>query len=456
MPLTASGDTVHAAAGSYTNGTMVSNSSAGRTIKARVAVKGGVTLVADEGSDVTFIVGEPDADPESANSYGMGTNAVRCVHLGKDSRIKGFTLTGGRTWWDTSLYTSSTAFSQVDSSYVGGGVCGTSTGYSETYVEDCVISNNCAYFGGAAAFTRLVRCRVFDNNATSGGGAMYKSGAYGSIINRSRAGTSGATRSAIYQFYDIVGCTIGPDNRYIDSDSYVRALYSGMAASDFHHNLVLGTVDGSLSKTVSYCVFANGRDKYPTNETCIVAKSSDVVVDEDLRPIAGNNPAVDAGALDVISTYAPKLSPYTVDISGEPRVRNGRVDIGALESDPKPWYAKLLDGKGKNITVSVADNMVSNIANGVTLQDGVSVALTWTVPVDGVPRTGHVSVIGGGTLTVTVDGEPYATYAAEDGNAEFRFVPTGRSASMEFSFAGEGSADVFDFSAPIGLAIFFK
>ena len=186
------------------------------------------------------------------------------------------------------------------------------------------------------------------------------------------------------------------------------------------------------------------------------ASVAEVVVDEDLRPIAGKNPAVDAGSLDVISTYAPKLSPYTVDISGEPRVRNGRVDIGALESDPKPWYGKLLDGKGRNITVTAADNMVTNVANGVTLQDGMSVALTWTVPADGVVHTGHVRVTGGGTLTVTLDGEPFATYAEGDGAAEFRFVPTGRGASMEFSFAGEGSADVFDFSAPTGLAIFFK
>ena len=456
MPLTASGDTVHAAAGSYTNGTMVSNSTAGRTVKARVAVKGGVTLVADEGPDVTFIVGESDVDSVSANAYGMGTNAVRCVHLGKDSSIKGFTLTGGRTWWDTSLYTSSTSFGQVDSSYLGGGVCGTSSGYSETYVEDCVISNNCAYFGGAAAFTRLVRCRVFDNKATAGGGAMYKSGAYGSIFNRSRAGTPGAMRSAIYQFYDIVGCTIGPDNRYIDNDSYVRALYSGMSSSDFHHNLVLGTVDGSLSRTVSYCVFANGRDNYPTNETCVVAKSSEVVVDEDLRPIAGQNPAVDAGSLDVISTYAPKLLPYDVDISGEPRVRNGRIDIGALESDPKPWYGKLLDGKGRNITVTAADNMVTNIANGVTLQDGMALSLTWTIGAEGAPRMGHVRVTGGGTLTVTKDGEPYATYTAEDGEVEFSFSPSGRSTVMNFAFAGEGSADVFDFSATVGTLLFIR
>ena len=458
MPLAASGDTVHAAAGSYTNGTMISNSTAGRTVKARVAIKEGVTLVADEGPDMTFIVGESDADSGNANAYGMGTNAVRCVHLGKNAVVNGFTITGGRTWWDTALYTSSTSFSQVDSSYVGGGVSGNSTGYDNSYVIDCVISNNCAYFGGAAAFTRLVRCRVFDNKATSGGGAMYKSGAYGSIFNRSRVGTSGATRSAIYQFYDIVGCTLGADNRYIDSDSYVKATYSGMAASDFHHNLVLGTVDGSLSKTVSYCVFANGCANYPTNETCVVAKLSEVVVDEWLRPVAGKNLAVDAGSLDVLSTYAPKLSPYDIDISGEPRVRNGRIDIGALESDPKPWYAKLLDGKGRNITVTEADNMITNIADGVTLQDGMSMSLTWTSRTNGATRTGRVRVTGTGTLTVTKDGEsePYATYTEANGDVEFRFAVEGHDVTLVFSFDGEGSADVHAFYIPVGTTFMIR
>ena len=144
------------------------------------------------------------------------------------------------------------------------------------------------------------------------------------------------------------------------------------------------------------------------------------------------------------------------DLYGEPRMRNGRYDIGALESDPKPWYGKLLDGKGKYVTVTEADNMVTNIANGVTLQDGMAVSLTWSSVADDAIRMGHVRVAGEGTLTLMKDGEPYATYTEADGEVEFSFAATGNSAALNFSFEGEGSADVYAFSSPMGMMLILK
>lgn len=450
LPLTSSGDTVHAAAGRYDQGAY--SLSGGRAFRAYIP--GGVTLVADEGPDVTFIVGAPATEPRDSYGLGLGTNATSCVYLGRYGHVKGFTLTGGHTDYAT----------EDGLLYGGGGVSGAALSQrDDNYVEDCVISNNCASYGAGARGANLIRCRVFDNRALRNGGGILECTAYGTVFDRNRQGTESSCATC-RNVGKLFGCTIGPLNLTLDGATTCRALgaVSG-PGGQFHGCLFLGGVnDGSRTKfdtPSTYCVFTTTKSGFPTNEGCVVVSASvaKTLVDSDLRPVVReSNPAMDGWDNDSFASYASYISPDGKDISGEPRVRNGRVDIGALESDPKPWYAQLLDGKGRNITVTAADNMVTNIANGVTLQDGMSVALTWTVPADGVPRMGHICVSGGGTLTVTVDGEPYATYTAEDGEVEFSFAPAGRSASMEFSFAGEGSADVFDFSAPTGLAIFFK
>ena len=88
-----SGDTVHAAAGRYDESSVVVASST----RARVSVKGGVTLVADEGAEKPFIVGAPADVTIDPYGYGMGTNAIRCAYVAKNGYLTGFTLTGRRT-----------------------------------------------------------------------------------------------------------------------------------------------------------------------------------------------------------------------------------------------------------------------------------------------------------------------------------------------------------------------
>lgn len=452
LALASSGDTVHAAPGHYNEGSYMF--SFGRPCRAYV--KEGVTLVADEGPESTFIIGEPSTEPKDGHGLGLGTNAMSCVYVSKNSHVKGFTLTGGHTDYSTKDADVATTL------YAGGGVLGGTESYRETqYVEDCIISNNCASHGGGARAANLIRCRVFENRALASGGATVKCYAYGSIFNKNRTGTESSDSScrAVTRF---VGCTLGPVNLTLDGATTNRAVgaVSG-TASQLHGCLFLGSVfcNSSVVPTtpLTYCVFTGGRSNFPTNEGCAVisAATARKIVDSDLRPIAGQEIAVDGWDPDSFANKYGSVS-TEFDISGEPRVRNGRPDIGALESDPKPWYAKLLDGKGRNITVTEADNMVTNIANGVTLQDGMAVSLTWASPVADAVRTGHVRVAGEGSLTVTKDGAPYATYTEADGEVEFSFAATGNSAALNFSFEGEGSADVYAFSSPMGMMLILK
>ena len=452
LPLASSGDTVHAAPGRYDEGSSVVSA----TRLCRALVKEGVTLVADDGPESTFIIGAPAPEPLDSYGLGLGTNAMGCVYVARNSHVKGFTLSGGHTDY-------STKDADVASiAFAGGGVIGATEGNRQyQYVEDCIISNNFASHGGGARAANLIRCRVFENRALDSGGATVKCWAYGSVFDRNRTGME-STDSSCRAVTRFVGCTLGPVNLTLNGMVTNRAVGAVSGdTSQIHGCLFLGSVfcNSSVVPTtpLTYCVFTGGRSNFPTNEGCAVisAATARKIVDSDLRPIAGQEIAVDGWDPDSFANKYGSVS-TEFDISGEPRVRNGRPDIGALESDPKSWYGKLLDGKGRNITVTEADNMATNIANGVTLQDGMAISIDWNSSTDGVPRFGNVRVTGDGTLTVVKDGAPYATYTSEDGEKEFSFIPVGADVSMTFSFAGEGSADVFGFSAPTGTLLLIK
>lgn len=99
-------------------------------VKSRVCVDGKfIRLVATDGPDQTFIVGEPDAGAAEADQ-GCGAGAVRCVAAGSLCVVQGFTLTGGR------------ASNGSTTAVANGG--GAAYSKSDLYLLDCVVSNNVA------------------------------------------------------------------------------------------------------------------------------------------------------------------------------------------------------------------------------------------------------------------------------------------------------------------------
>ena len=144
--------------------------------------------------------------------------------------------------------------------------------------------------------------------------------------------------------------------------------------------------------------------------------------------------ALESGAFAVTAEMAP---PKGMDFSG------------VLET------AKLLDGKGTYLVVTAADGgIVTNAVNGtasIALKDGETLALEYGTAAHPAARRGWVAVTGGGTLTVTLNGETFGTYTAADGAKEFVVPTTGQAAfGFRFAFDGEGSADLYGFSARLG------
>ncbi len=154
VDLTADGDTVRVADGTYNLGGMITP---GYALTNRVCITSAITVTSENGPDVTIIEGA--MDPVSTN----GDAAIRCVYLANSgATLSGFTLTNGHTRDSSGHY----AYERS-----GGGV-NCKLGGS---VSNCLISGNSAYsYGGGAYYGVLNDCTLSVNHAvSSGGGAAY-------------------------------------------------------------------------------------------------------------------------------------------------------------------------------------------------------------------------------------------------------------------------------------------
>lgn len=122
----------------------------------RVALDKAITVTSVNGYAATTIQGA--WDPDTTN----GAAAVRCAYLADGATLSGFTLANGATC---------AAITLVDGPLEsGGGVYCLST---NGVVWNCVLSNNCAIYGGGAANGMLNNCLVENNKASSYGGGTY-------------------------------------------------------------------------------------------------------------------------------------------------------------------------------------------------------------------------------------------------------------------------------------------
>ena len=452
-------DTVHAAEGTYDEGFMRGASSASWNAMSRVVVLSGVTLVADGRKENTFIVGAPDRTA-SGDEYGLGTNAVRCVYLQSESCVKGFTLTGGYTW---STVPDGNTESERDShgNWSGGGVCGYSGGRTDAFVRDCIISNNWGYYAGGVRFANAVNCRILENRALENGGALREANAYGCLIDKNYSGFNGQDKRASCSRYTrLVGCTIGSANYTLDGGTAYAISASSSSSAVFVGNLVLGSTGTAGTGEVSYSVFSGAAGGWSLDDTCSRNAAGSVEVDADMRPVLGRNVGIDKGSLEALRDASRGELPLDVDASGFRRVMNGAPDIGALECDWSAVYAKCIDRSGRHVALTaVSDNAVTNSVGGapsVKLVDGASVSMAWTDEKAVAKRGGRVSVVGEGTLTVLLGGEPFAEFTADSPAFDISIPGTEPGTfNLSFAFEGSGSANIYGFKSSAGLVIMF-
>lgn len=303
-PSMASGSTVHAAPGVYSNGVMTAQSGNYQG-DYRVIVPAGVTIVADKGPEKTIIKGAP-ADGVTLNEspFGCGQGAIRCVQLsGVDATVKDFTLTDGH----------STAFDGDSRVGAVDGSVGGSAMARKTYVVGCIITNNVAGRAAGVQSSTAIQC-FFDDNRTISTGCDVMGGSafnciFGNLLNNDAYN--------VYQGGPYV------NNLFFGSGKCAHdiALYNSVVLKNAVDNRTCFT---NCIGTAAVGTYGGGSRK--------VSSESDVKLDSGRRP-RRDSPCIDAGE----SSYYTGKIPAALgddryrDYQGNQRIVGASIDIGACE-----------------------------------------------------------------------------------------------------------------------------
>ena len=420
------GDIVYAHPGTYKDGEM--RLAATAPTASRAVVPADVTLKATGRAEDTVILGAL-SDSEYANTYGQGTNAVRCLALNVGSVVDGFTLTGGRALAGSVSYDS-----------YGGGVLGVGETRAAT-VSNCIISNNVAGLGGGGAYCRYLNCRIIGNRATynGDGAATYRGGVHQNCFVEGNSATY-----IIMCPSSVYGCTIGRNNGNRGTYSYQPSaesynvfnsiVYRPGNNQSIYWNCALG----------NDCGTAVSADKllHGTISTNVAA----LKLDENLKPTK-DSLVVDAGDDEKRGSLFPET-----DLDGVPRVLNGgRFDIGAYEYDWRKEYSKTL---GRRLEVTDVTSNVVEAVDAVRVPEG-SLSLEWKIG-NGCTPMFSAAVAGDGVLSIVLDGEPFASLNSGDGAQTFTLPADVGTRVLDFQYSGEGYAELSKFSRNTGAIIFLR
>ncbi len=416
------GDCVHAAAGDYAEETVVpsANAEAG---KCRVLLPAGVTLVADDGADVTRIVGAADA--AATDTYGRGENAVRCAYLETGARLVGFTLADGR------VSSTENGSADGDVACVGGGVYAAEMAAKFVAdatggVFDCVFTNCVAGRGGAVFGTRLVNSKVYDCVGAACSPVGYKAAIYGTVVDYVTRGTLTLFRNSYVVSHVTVGANVTAGNFFDNLN----------APMQIDNNVF-------LSKLTAF----GGEKLVYSNSLVNVAAETFDALDAARRPGCTRIDSADAAGLDAegrpqgktaltVDAATETAFAAVTDADGLPRVSNGKMDIGAFEYDWRPAYAQDLGALGK---VVAADAAVVETEDGQVLIPSGELVLKIADDAQRGRYCFPVQVTGTGTLTVRAGEQVLATFVAADGAQVFRYRT--RTAGNVLTFSYELGAD---------------
>ena len=398
-------DTVYAAPGFYSNGTVTVDGRLYRTCVTNYA-----SLIATSSPQDTFIVGAATTDATQGDAYGNGPGAISGVYLYKNSTLQGFTVTGGRTP------------SGTVSANCGGGVCGSAS----AFVKDCVISNNAAGYRGAGV------CGVASGSGINKGPSAYRC----LFANNGAVDTTGHTvwnltsmencifssSSSGYQAYQcksVRNCTFVGSGTHIRTSTAYNCL---MLQSDGGQNALTNCFYTGTLLSSSSCDSSSRQitaDQAALDEHWVPAKTS-IVVD------AGN------------ASYYTNTERQ--DVYGGQRVYNGKIDVGAVEYDWRGDFGERLNPKGRAEVVSAGENVTTNTVAGILVPDGESVEVDYSLRRDTACHFTAVPAAGG-----SVDARNGDAVLSPDSAGRYTYSGKAGRNRVSISYSGSGSASVSDF-----------
>ena len=354
------GHVVHAAAGEYDS---FAEGEEYASANSRVTVKAGVGLVADEWPlKETVIEGASDTTSETADKYGNGPNAVRCVTVEKNGYVRGFKLTGGRT--------DNTESAKAERKNGGGAYLKESAA-----LIDCEITGNGTGHRGSVAYSPdsfgwLIRCYVHDNDKNGGG---YQILDKTSIVDTY---VDGGDNTAYYCRGGaiILNSTIAKGGaRAWSNISAYNSYLAGVSQTGGKFSLN----NCALMTTREYESDIDGERIVDVNNTCFYNVEKDDNIDADHRPKTAASVLVDAGVKDYYDTHFPEQFAQfknNRDFADGQRIYNGKIDIGCGEYDFRGDFARMLGSRG--MIEEMGPNVTTNALRNVVVPEGESIAMS--------------------------------------------------------------------------------
>ena len=432
---------IHARSGDYdAGGRAVSN------LLSRVDFTGNtsvhVLLRAEEGPDVTAIVGESDPDTLSdTGEPGCGTKAVRCAMINSNTAIQGFTLKGGRTH-------SLAIAPESNTSHWGKNGAAVYCPYENTVrgqLLDCVVTN-CVGVDSILFACHAKRCRVVGNRSRN---YLFNRGFYAAMMVYGNVSLGYLNNKAHTYMSTYVGNTKHPAaSEFVNWVGNCTPRYSVFVG---------GSVGRKSANDYGNCVW---------NQTATANLSADSIIADpllvdiangDLRPFAFSPVVHGAAAEGAFYKYV------TTDFNGAPLAisADGRLSVGAFHNSlPSAFVQTAKDGSAVTNVLEVGSTGALTFpANreGVTnpwwkgavdLYEG-DLEIAWGAK--GSPCSFAATVSGEGMLTATLDGDALGSAVTADGTKTFEFMNDGQAVrTLKLSFAGRGSVRLSDFCNHMG------
>lgn len=360
--------------GTYDAGQMIQ--SGDFTLHSRVVVPPDVTLESAEGRTATVIKGLAAATEDEKYSYapdgaGLGADALRCVYLSANARIRGFTLMDGRT--RERLADGKENHGHADT--CGGGVYAPND--ANCFVEDCLVTNCIAFRGGGvyAGSGQIVDSVLAGNTACFCGGASEGASLYGCLVygngafyphRRDQAGSLRVRAVDHSTFFD--PCVIGTRAESVRNSLFYSSFFERESPAIVTNCVFLRS--GIIAANSPY--YKDETYFAPVADVVTLADSDELAYCEDLRPLVGQNVAIDRD-------WVNALNAGEVDALGGQRVYNGAPDVGALEADWRSIYAKDIRKHRVSVPVASAD-VVASADGAVTLKPDARIEMRITSP----------------------------------------------------------------------------
>ena len=353
------GHVVHAAAGTYDS---FAEGEEYASANSRVTVKAGVGLVADEWPlKETVIKGASDTTSETADKYGNGPNAVRCVTVMKNGYVRGFKLTDGRT--------DNTEDAKAERTCGGGAYLKESAA-----LIDCEITGNGTGHRGSVAYSSdsfgwLIRCYVHDNHKKGGNYQIYDRTCLVDTYVDGGDNTAYYCRASSI----ILNSTIAQGGARAWNNLYA---YNSYLAGVSHTGGKFSLNNCALMTTREYESDIDGERIVDVNNTCFYNVEKDDNIDADHRPKTAASVLVDAGVKDYYDTHFPTQFEQfkNRDVADGQRVYNGKIDIGCGEYDFRGDFARMLGSRG--MIEEMGPNVTTNALRNVVVPEGESIAVS--------------------------------------------------------------------------------